>query len=147
MRRAAPLRASGLDAEQVNEKVAELVKSAQVGAVCSSSHTPAPSLHGPPQTKPPSPVHLDQTQKTWEKTDDKPAAVAVTAAALVALITASSVADTIVSCRRLGCQACLGGGQLTAPSACPLLVCLSVLLRVCHPVLTTCRTASPSSAT
>lgn len=35
--------------------------------------------------------------KTWEKTEDKPAAVAVTLSGLLVLITASSVVDTIVS--------------------------------------------------
>lgn len=35
--------------------------------------------------------------KTWEKTEDKPAAVAVTFGALLVLITANSVVDTIVS--------------------------------------------------
>jgi hypothetical protein len=33
--------------------------------------------------------------KTWEKTEDKPAAVAVTGAAILLLITASSIVDTI----------------------------------------------------
>lgn len=37
--------------------------------------------------------------KTWEKTEDKPAAVAVTGAAILLLITASSIVDTIVSAR------------------------------------------------
>jgi hypothetical protein len=45
----------------------------------------------------PARVSFRALQKKWEQTEDKPAAVAVTGGALLLLITASSVVDTIVS--------------------------------------------------
>lgn len=44
---------------------------------------------------------LATLQEKWEKTEDKPAAVAVTAGGLLVLITLSSIVDTIVSRGRL----------------------------------------------
>jgi hypothetical protein len=63
----------------------------------------------------------DKLAAAWEKTEDKPAAVAVTFGALLVLITASSVVDTIVRvpplphphASQLHMPACLG---LLAPA-------------------------------
>lgn len=88
----------------------------------------------------------DKLAAAWDKTEDKPAAVAVTFGALLVLITASSVVDTIVSI-----------STATLMPRSPLLSCLGLLAptvwqQLPSPGLTKllfapCRTRSPSSAT
>lgn len=60
-------------------------------------------------------------QTKWEATEDKPAAVAVTAAAVLALITASSVVDAIVSSSSVAAQN--DSDSLSAACGCQLVGC------------------------